>query len=210
MHLSLTVPRGVCRAVLTVSTGFATRIQEEGREGVCPMTAVGQNSWRRSCDGRYYLFCQWFDPNSVPLLSPLPFVRTRSSWPSAASRRVGRQPRITKLGQRPEFTDNRVPIVFPFVLCNICRRVPFARAKVSFAFVHTHTQRERANTFFFRDARRSEEETVVAAAEEAGLRLRLGRLHRLLGSSLECRTKNQRQVSSTANFGRSIIKSSPE
>lgn len=48
LHLSLTVPRGVCRAVLTVSTGFATGSRK--REGEGEGEAGGEEGGRSLLD----------------------------------------------------------------------------------------------------------------------------------------------------------------
>ena len=155
LHLSLTVPRGVCRAVLTVSTGFATGSRRGGgREGVCSMTAVGQDSSRTKLRGPILSLL----PVAQPYLRLCPAVVASPVHSHPFVVAVDRQsPRRSsaadnQLGQRPEFTDNRIPIVvFPFVLCNICWRVPFTRAKVSFALAHRKDKH-----FFFREARWSE------------------------------------------------------
>ena len=119
--------------------GSRRRRRRGEREGVCSMTAVGQNSWRRSCDGRYYLFCRWLDPILVPV--PAVVASPVRSHPFVVA--VGRQsPRRSSAADNQAWPTSRIHrqprsnSVSPFVLCNICRRVPSARAKVSFALVH--------------------------------------------------------------------------
>lgn len=113
------------------------------------MAMVGQNSSKRSCDGRYYLFYRWLNPIPVSVfvqgkptwcrrLFPVrpPPVHTRSSWsPRRRSPGVGRQPQITSLAnvQNSQTTPHSSKVSPLYFAVGIA--LPFIRAKVSRTYV---------------------------------------------------------------------------